>query len=74
MMGLLQLLKDQVAEPVVVPQKLTKEELIEWSRKWAKKRTRREISYFPISPEMEEIMNRMIEDGKWIIKTTRDDV
>lgn len=76
MMGLLQFLKDQVAEPVVVPEKLTKEDLIEWSKKWAEIRTNREIWYFPISPEMHSIMLRMIDespDGGYVIKTTRDE-
>ncbi len=34
MMGLLQFLKDQVAEPVVVPEKLTKEDLIRACKEW----------------------------------------
>lgn len=76
-MGLLQLLKESVAEPVVVPEKLTKEYLIEWSKRWAESRTKREIWYFPITPDMNSIMLKMIDElpnGGYRIKTTRDDL
>ena len=69
-MGIREYMKQSIAEPIIVPEKLTKEYLIEWSKRWAESRTKR-IWYNPITPEMDEIMNRMIEqtsDGKWIIE------
>ena len=75
-MGLLQFLKDQVAEPVVVPEKLTKEDFIRICKEWGERRTKREIWYFPITPEMNSIVLRMIDelpDGGYVIKTTRDE-
>lgn len=77
MMGLLQLLRDSVAEPIVVPTSLTKEDFIEICRTWGERRTKREVWYFPISPEMDRLMTSMIEespDGTYKIKTTRDDL
>ena len=75
--GLLQLLKESVAEPIVVPTLLTKEDFIEICRTWAESRTKREIWYFPISHEMDRLMTNMIDDlpnGGYRIKTTRDDL
>ena len=75
-MGIREYMKQSIAEPVVVPEKLTREYLIEWSKRWAESRTKR-IWYNPITPEMNEIMNRMIEelpDGTYRIKTTKDDL
>lgn len=77
MMGLLQYLKDQITEPIIVPTSLTKKDLIEFCREWEQRREKTNISYFPITPEMNSIMLRMIEelpDGTYRIKTSRDDL
>lgn len=73
MMGLLQYLRDNEPELIVVPQDVTKEML----ERLFEDRPKREELYFTITPEMETIMLRMIEelpDGTYRIKTTRDDL
>lgn len=67
MMGLLQYLRDNEPEIIIVPQEVTKEML----ERLFNDRPKRQEPYFLITPEMKEIMNRMIEqtpDGKWKIK------
>ena len=73
-MGIREYMKQSIAEPVIVPEKLTKEYLIEWSKQWAESRTKR-IWYNPITPEMDRLMTNMIEelpDGTYRIKTSRN--
>jgi len=76
-MGILQYLRDQEEEPVIVPEKLTKEDVIRICKEWGERRTKREIWYFPISHEMDRLMTNMIEElpeGGYRIKTSRDDL
>lgn len=70
--GILQYMKSQIADPVIVPEKITKE-MIE---SLLKDKFKRNHYYPPNTPEMEAIMLRMIDelpDGGYRIKTTRDE-
>lgn len=65
--GILQYMRNQIADPVIVPEKITKEML----ENLLKDRPKRNHYYPPNTPEMEALMLRMIEelpDGTFKIK------
>lgn len=65
--GIREYMKSQIADPVIVPEKITKEML----ENLLKDRPKRNHYYPPNTPEMEAIMLRMIEelpDGTYRIK------
>lgn len=71
--GILQYMRSQIADPVIVPERITKE-MIE---SLLKDRPKRKEPYFPITPDMYSITLRMIDElpnGGYRIKTTKDDL
>lgn len=73
-MRLIQYIKDQITEPIVIPDIMTKEDFVKFCKDCEKYRTKGNFSYFPITPEMNSVMLRMIDqlpDGGYVIKTER---